>query len=101
MHLEADEGDEASGGAPVQVMSLPPTPLVVSALPDRWLLILQHVTEGAIAHLELQELLREVLARVREAMGLDNAAILLVSEDGEHLVVYATRGPEEEVTGKA
>lgn len=101
MRLEADEGDEASGGAPVQVMSPSPAPLAVPALPDRWLLILQHITEGAIAHLELQELLREVLTRVREAMGLDNAAILLVSEDGEHLVVYAARGPEEEVTGKA
>ncbi len=66
----------------------------------RWLGILQAVTEGAIAHLDLQQLLREVLARIREATGVDNAAILLVSEDGTYLNVYAAHGPEEVVTGK-
>lgn len=54
-----------------------------------------------MSHLELRELLRELLGRVREAMDVDNAAILLIAEDGQHLLVYAARGPEEEVTGKA
>ncbi|HEV2642634.1 MAG TPA: GAF domain-containing protein, partial [Candidatus Elarobacter sp.] len=72
-----------------------------SVTPDRWLPILQRVTEGIMAHLDLQDLLREVLTRIREAMAVDNAAVLLLSEDGTYLTVYAARGPEEIVTGKA
>lgn len=67
---------------------------------DRWLPILLSVTEAALSHLDLQELLREILARVREGMGVDNAAVLLVNADKTHLTVYAARGPEEEVAGK-
>lgn len=67
---------------------------------NRWLRILQWVTEGAIAHLDLQALLRELLGRIREAMAVDNAAILLVSEDNTHLTLYAAHGPEEDVTGQ-
>jgi signal transduction histidine kinase len=66
----------------------------------RWLSILNHVTEGAMAHLELHDLLRELLGRIRQAMAVDNAAILLMTEDGKDLTVYAARGPEEQVTGK-
>ena len=69
--------------------------------PARWLRILQQVTEGAISHLTLQDLLRELLGRIREAMGVDNAAILLVNEAGTHLNLYAARGSEEDVTGIA
>jgi signal transduction histidine kinase len=65
----------------------------------RWLSILQQVTEGAIAHLELQQMLCEVLGRIGDAMAADNAAILLVSDDGTYLNLYAARGPEEPVTG--
>jgi signal transduction histidine kinase len=67
---------------------------------NRWLPILQSITEGAIAHLDLPELLRELLGRLREAMEADNAAILLLSEDETYLTVYAARGPEEDVTGE-
>lgn len=65
-----------------------------------WLQILQWVTEGAIAHLDLRELLRELLSRIREAMAVDNAAILLVSDDSTFLTLYAAQGPEEDVTGQ-
>lgn len=63
----------------------------------RWLRILQQVTEGAISHLDMQELLRELLDRIRDAMGVDNAAILLVNADGAHFDLYAARGSEEDV----
>lgn len=69
--------------------------------PTRWLRILQEVTEGAISHLDLQELLRDLLGRIREAMGADNTAILLVNEAGTYLDLYAARGPEEAVTDVA
>jgi signal transduction histidine kinase len=80
------------------------TPEVSTIAPDealRWLNILHEVTEGAMAHLELSELLHDLLGRIREAMALDNAAILLLDEDQRYLTVYAARGPEEVVTGRA
>jgi signal transduction histidine kinase len=61
--------------------------------------ILQEVTEGALLHLDLQNLLHEMLGRIRAAMRVDNATILLTSDDGQRLVVYAARGPDEDVTG--
>lgn len=67
---------------------------------NHWLRILQLVTEGAIAHLNLRELLRELLRRIQEALDVDNAAILLFDDDGIHLNVFAAHGPEEDVTGK-
>lgn len=73
------------------------TPEVAS----KWLSILYEVTEGAMAHLDLHDLLRELLGRIREVMEVDNAAILLLGEDGRYLTVYAARGLEEQVTGKA
>jgi signal transduction histidine kinase len=66
----------------------------------RWLRILQRVSEGATSHLDLHSLLRELLGRIRDAMQVDNAAILLVSDDGTHLNLYAARSLEEDVTGK-
>jgi PAS domain S-box-containing protein len=68
---------------------------------SRWLQSLQRVTESAMTHLDLHALMRDLLGRVREAMAVDNAAILLLDEDKQDLVVYAARGPEEQVTGKA
>ena len=82
----------------------PGPPKYNATTPDvaaKWLTILHQVTEGAMAHRELHDLLRELLGRIREAMAADNAAILLMDEDGRHLTVYAAHGPEEEVTGKA
>lgn len=67
----------------------------------KWLSILQRVTDGAIAHLDLHDLLRELLDRVYDALEVDNAAILLMDEDGQHLTVFAARGPEEQVAGTA
>lgn len=58
---------------------------------------LQALTDTALAHRELDALLPELLERLRDALGADNAAILLLDPDGRHLRVRASRGPEEEV----
>ena len=58
---------------------------------------LQLVTDAALAHLELDELLDELLARIREALDADTAAILLHDEDRHELVARAAVGLEEEV----
>src|SRR5262249_22885061 len=44
---------------------------------------LQAVTDTALAHLEVDDLLREMLARVRELLETDSAQILLLTEDGQ------------------
>jgi signal transduction histidine kinase len=58
---------------------------------------LQLVTDAALAHLELDELLGELLARIREALEADTAAILLHDGERNELVARAAVGLEEEV----
>jgi PAS domain S-box-containing protein len=57
----------------------------------------QSVTDVALAHLAMDELLAEMLTRVREAMNVDTVAILLLESDGEQLVAWAAKGLEREV----
>ena len=61
------------------------------------LLALQKVTDSALAHLTLNELLSESLERIREVLNVDTAAILLLAPEGDELVAWAARGLEEEV----
>ena len=51
---------------------------------------LQQVTDVALSHLKLDELLGELLGRVGEVLSVDTAAILLL-EDDNRLVVRAVR----------
>lgn len=53
---------------------------------------IQAVTDTALAHLTLDELLHEVLARIRELLHADTATILLRSDDGKYLLVRAAAG---------
>jgi PAS domain S-box-containing protein len=55
---------------------------------------LQAIAEVGLAHLSLDELLREMLERVREVLRVDMAAILLVTPDGGYLTIRATSGLE-------
>src|SRR5581483_9191025 len=57
----------------------------------------QSVTDAALAHLAVEDLLDELLVRVREALDSDTAAILLLNETGTELVARAAKGIEEEV----
>jgi serine phosphatase RsbU (regulator of sigma subunit)/anti-sigma regulatory factor (Ser/Thr protein kinase) len=58
---------------------------------------LQRVTEAALAYLDLDELLRELLERTVDILEADTAAILLVEADRETLAARAAKGLEEEV----
>jgi PAS domain S-box-containing protein len=58
---------------------------------------LQRVTDTALAHLELDDLLRELIDRIREALSADTVVILLLTEDGVELAVRAAHGLEQEV----
>ena len=57
----------------------------------------QSVTDIALAHLSLDELLAELLIRVRDAMSVDTVAILLLESESDELVAWAAKGLEEEV----
>ena len=57
----------------------------------------QRVTESALAYLDLDDLLKELLDRVTDILGADTAAVLLVEEDGRTLAARAAKGLEEEV----
>ena len=58
---------------------------------------IQAVTDAALAHLEIHELLAVLLPRIREILGADTCAVLLLDEGGEELVARAAVGIEEEV----
>ena len=59
--------------------------------------ILQTISDTALAHLELDELLNARLECIREAFSADNAAILLLTQDRCSLQVRAARGLQAEV----
>ena len=56
---------------------------------------LQSVMESALAHLTLDELLDELLERVRAALEADTAAVLILDEETNELVARAAKGIEE------
>lgn len=58
---------------------------------------LQAVTDTALQHLALDDLLNEMLVRVRELLEVDSVAILLLSDDGESLTLSAGVGLEKEL----
>jgi signal transduction histidine kinase len=58
---------------------------------------LQAVTDVALAHLGLDELLTVLLPRIREILAADTCAVLLLDEAGDQLVARAAVGIEEEV----
>jgi signal transduction histidine kinase len=58
---------------------------------------LQLVTDAALAHLDLDELLAELLTRIRDVFEADTSAVLLLDEARDELVARAAVGLEEEV----
>lgn len=58
---------------------------------------LQKVTDAALGHLSLKDLLAESLTRIREVLHVDTVAILLLEREENELVAWAAQGLEEEV----
>src|ERR671937_894933 len=58
---------------------------------------LQSVTDAALAHLQLDDLLTALLERTREILEVDTCAILLLDEGTNELVARAALGIEQEV----
>jgi signal transduction histidine kinase len=57
----------------------------------------QAITDVALAHLELDELLTVLLPRIRAILRADTCAVLLTDEEANELVARAALGIEEEV----
>jgi phosphoserine phosphatase RsbU/P len=55
------------------------------------------VTDAALAHLTVEDLLQELLARVSELLATDTAAVLLLDPVSGQLIATAAQGIEEEV----
>jgi GAF domain-containing protein/anti-sigma regulatory factor (Ser/Thr protein kinase) len=58
---------------------------------------LQRVTDAALAHLSLDDLLAELMVRIAEVLHTDTSAILLADHDTGMLHARAAKGIEEEV----
>ncbi len=67
----------------------------------RQLQAIQYATDVALLKLPLNELLCELLRRVREILQVDTATILLVTADGRNLAARASQGIEEQAGGRA
>jgi signal transduction histidine kinase len=57
----------------------------------------QAVTDAALAHLQLDQLFAVLLPRIRDILGADTCAVLLVDEHAGALIARAAVGIEEEV----
>lgn len=55
------------------------------------------ITDSALGFMSLEDMLSELLERIRTALEVDTAAVLLLDEDRGVLVARAARGLEEEV----
>ncbi len=58
---------------------------------------LVRLSDPALSELDFDRLLDELLVRVRDLLGVDTAAILLLDDERKQLVARAAKGIEEEV----
>ncbi len=68
-----------------------------SQLPADRLRRVQALTDIGLTRLGIDELLVEVLGRVRELLAVDTVAVLLLDPSRTHLVATAAQGLEEEI----
>jgi GAF domain-containing protein len=61
---------------------------------------IQAVTDIALTYQHVDDLVRRFLERITAVLAVDNAAILLLDETGQQLIIHQARGPEEEVAGQ-
>jgi serine phosphatase RsbU (regulator of sigma subunit)/anti-sigma regulatory factor (Ser/Thr protein kinase) len=55
------------------------------------------ISDSGLAYMSLEDMLSELLERIRDALEVDTAAVLLLDEDRGVLLARAARGLEEEV----
>ena len=105
--MDSYDVDHRNTGTRVTIVSPPVTAVAANGasaphgLPDRsaeerlrWL---EAVTDTGLAQLTVDQLLDELLDKVRELMAVDTAAVLLLDPSQQFLVATVARGIEEEV----
>jgi serine phosphatase RsbU (regulator of sigma subunit) len=58
---------------------------------------LYRLSDPALSDLALEPMLGELLTRIKDMLGVDTVAILLLDDEGEELIARAAKGLEEEV----
>jgi sigma-B regulation protein RsbU (phosphoserine phosphatase) len=58
---------------------------------------IQAITDAALSHLDDRDFLAQLLARTRDILGADTAAVLLLDASSKQLIATAAAGLEEEV----
>jgi sigma-B regulation protein RsbU (phosphoserine phosphatase) len=58
---------------------------------------IQAITDAALSHLDDRDFLAQLLARTRDILGADTAALLLLDDSSKQLIATAAAGLEEEV----
>jgi anti-sigma regulatory factor (Ser/Thr protein kinase)/putative methionine-R-sulfoxide reductase with GAF domain len=86
---------EASGRLGVGQVALQPASTIDA--PSERIQALYNLSDPALSELGLNELLDELLLRVRSALQVDTVAVLLYEEETQQLVARAAKGIEEEV----
>lgn len=76
------------------LVSTPGEPSDTPAADDHRLRPIESVTDAALAHLDVEDLLDELLDRVRELLQVDTASVLLLDSSSQQLVATAARGIE-------
>jgi PAS domain S-box-containing protein len=61
--------------------------------------VLSAITETALAHLALEDLLQALVDRIAQQLEVDTVVVLLLSDDGAALAAKASHGLEAEVEG--
>ncbi|MGH3839415.1 MAG: PP2C family protein-serine/threonine phosphatase, partial [Pseudonocardiaceae bacterium] len=78
-------------------MPMPGEPSDVPEADDYRLRRIEAVTDAALAHLDVEDLLVELLDRVCELLAVETATVLLLDSSSEQLVATAARGLEAAV----
>jgi anti-sigma regulatory factor (Ser/Thr protein kinase)/putative methionine-R-sulfoxide reductase with GAF domain len=93
--------EDVPGGAQGDVRedgpAVPDGGRAASSLSDQRFADAQSVSDSALGYISLEDMLSVLLERIRGALGVDTAAVLLLDEDRGVLVARAARGLEEEV----
>ena len=105
--MDSYDVDHRNTGTRVTIVSPPVTAVAANGasaphgLPDRsaeerlrWL---EAVSDTGLADLTVDQLLDELLEKVRELMGVDTAAVLLLDQSRQFLLATVAKGIEEEV----
>ena len=92
-----DNETDQSWGPAVGAGQLALEPAARILAPSEQVRHLHRLSDPALSELRLDELLDELLIRVREALDVDTVAILLLDRESNELVARAAKGIEEEV----